>query len=295
MNSSNEVRVQLFRFDPGTDALPKYTSHVVPRLPNMRILDVLNHIYDNAVSEDVAYRWFCGTKRCGECGVTVNGIPVLSCWEAAADEMKIEPLANFPIVRDLVVDTDPYERLIMNLQPILKRRSTPKFPEVISHSQMEGVQKLIKCIECNVCTSAMPGPTIEADGMVWKRHFGAAALVRFSRFVLDARDDGDRSALGEMAGLQRFPLFRELDGICPQGIDVINDAVLPARRKLYGNADDARQEGEVPPSFIKTHTWSAFVRLSDPDVRELLRAGWIVHTSIPGIERAYVLPEGSGE
>src|SRR5262245_48366417 len=126
---ASDVRVKLFRYDPGSSKLPRYDTFVVPRIPDMRVFDVLNHIYDNAQDDALAHRWFCGTKKCGECAITVNGKPMLACWEPALDEMTCEPLANFPIVRDLVVDTRAYERLIVELRPYLKRSSTPIFPE----------------------------------------------------------------------------------------------------------------------------------------------------------------------
>lgn len=289
MSDSAKVTIRLFRFDPGSDEVPRYTTHVVPRTRGMRVLDALTHIYESSLESDVAFRWFCGTKKCGECAVTVNGVPMLSCWEAAADEMTIEPLANFPIIRDLVVDTQPYEEMIIRLQPQLRRANLPTFPEVISHEHMTDVQKLIKCIECNVCTAAVPAPDIGPDGVTWDAHAGAAALVRFSRFVLDIRDETDRRGTASQAGLEYFPLFEDLTGICPQGIDIVGDAIMPARRRLFGQADGKRIAAPASTVFISAPGWSAFVRLSDERKRELIAAGAIVPRRLAGFGEAYAL------
>src|SRR5690348_15373622 len=75
------LAVTLYRYDPSTDAAPRYESFSVPQSPGMRVLDALDYIYEQT-DHSFAYRWFCGTKRCGGCGVTVNGKAVLGCWEA---------------------------------------------------------------------------------------------------------------------------------------------------------------------------------------------------------------------
>lgn len=283
------VKVRLFRFDPERDEAPGYTTHLVPRTRGMRVLDALTHIYETDQDSDVAFRWFCGTKKCGECAMTVNGVPMLSCWEAAADEMTIEPLANFPIIRDLVVDTQPYEQMIIRLQPRLRRTESPAFPEVISHDHMTDVQKLIKCIECNVCTAATPAPSLNPDGVAWDGNAGAAALVRFSRFVLDVRDETDRRGMAVEAGLDRFPLFQDLARICPQGIDILEDAVLPARRRLFGEASGDPVALAASTVFVSAPGWSAFVRLADDRKRELLAAGVLAPRHLAGIDEAYNL------
>jgi succinate dehydrogenase/fumarate reductase iron-sulfur protein len=92
----------------------------------MRVLDALNHIAEHD-APDLAYRWFCGTKMCGTCAVRMNGREVLACWEAAVSDMTIEPLRNLPVIRDLVVDREPYERRVAAFEPWIER-STPDFP-----------------------------------------------------------------------------------------------------------------------------------------------------------------------
>ena len=99
MRSGDTISAKIFRYDPTVDEKPRYETVEVPFEKDMRVLDVLDYAVDN-LGLGVGYRWFCGVKRCGMCGVTVNGKAALACWEAAKEEMVIEPLANFPVIRD---------------------------------------------------------------------------------------------------------------------------------------------------------------------------------------------------
>ena len=284
-----EIRVRVFRFDPEMDEAPRYDTHRVPRRPYMRVLDVLNHVYEEA-ADSLAHRWYCGTKKCGECALSVNGAPQLGCWEPALDDMVCEPLTNFPILRDLVVDTAPYERLVMELRPFLSRVRHPDFPERLPHSEMAASHRLSKCIECNVCTAAVAVKSIDAGGINWWGWSGPAALVRFARFALDPRDETERRDLARRAGLAEFPDFPSLAGICPQGIDIAADALAPARRALFG---DASPPPPAPPEtrrvFVMARGFSAFLNLGAESHRELCAAGALEPLSIAGIENAFRL------
>lgn len=291
MSATDDVKLRLFRFDPSRDEAPYYEVHSVPRRPHMRVLDVLNQVYEEG-DDSLAHRWYCGTKKCGECAVTVNGQPLLSCWEPAADEMTCEPLANFPVIRDLVVDTAPYEQVIMGLEPFMTRSTRPDFPEKVSHAAMKPAHHLSKCIECNVCTAAVPVRGLGPEGIDWAGYAGPAALVRFARFVLDPRDETDRTEIAARAGLADFPLYPVLAGLCPQGIDILEDALLPARRKLLG-LDGGSEETPEPTTapFVMAPGWSGFVRLTERGKEALCETGTLEPTTIPGIAEAFRLVE----
>ncbi len=291
MTRNGKIKLRLFRYDPSTGEAPRYDSFVVPRKPAMRVLDVLNHIYDSDENGSFAYRWYCGTKKCGECGVTVNGTAMLACWEAAADEMTLEPLANFPIIRDLVVDTEPYEKLLIELRPNVQRSQPPVFPEKLPHATMLGAQRLLKCIECNVCTSTVPANRLGPAGVDWSGYSGPAALVRFARFVLDPRDELDRKALALKAGLKEFPLYDSLRKICPQGIDIVEDALVPAQERLFGSSRIIPSAVETTAPLIVAKSWSGFVRVTDEGKQKLIENGAIVAVEYLGVGEAYRMVE----
>ena len=286
MPTKDTLSVRVFRFDPGADALPRYEAHEVPRTPDMRVLDALNHIYDQA-GAPLGYRWYCGTKKCGECALSVNGHPVLPCWEAAADGMTCEPLANFPIVRDLVVDTAPVEARIVALKLSLSRGSPRPFPEKLDPDAMAAANHLSKCIECHVCTAAAPAKGLEPDGPALPGGVGPAGLVRFARFALDPREEAERGGLASQAKLDEIGAHHALSTVCPQGIDVAREAVAPVRERFFGGR---QADAESPPTtapFFMAPKWSAFVRLTDEQKSALKADGAIEAVNVPGIAEAY--------
>ncbi len=290
MLATDEVKLRLFRYDPSVDEVPRYEDFTVPYKPYMRVVDVLNYVYDE-LEIGLAHRWYCGVKRCGECAVTVNGEPLLGCWEPAVEKMTVEPLANFPIIRDLVVDAAPYEQTIMDLQPYLERAHHPEFPEKIGRAEMEQVNRLYKCIECNVCSAAIPVKRISEEGIDWQGYAGPAALVKFARFVLDPRDETDRRDLATRSGLGQFPLFAALEDVCPQGIDIVQEALVPSRRKLLGIDEATIDRTATTTAFVMARQWSAFLRLAEDQKRELQEAGVIKTETIPDLAEAYRLVE----
>ncbi len=288
MAASGSITLRLFRYDPGSDDVPRYDTHTVPRTPHMRVLDALNHVYDKA-DVPIAHRWYCGTKKCGECALTVNGTPMLSCWEAAEDTMTCEPLANFPILRDLAVDTAPAEARIVAMQPFLTRTTRPAFPEPLDPRAMEASNHLAKCIECHLCSAAVPA-RLNADGPALPGGAGPAGLVRFARFALDPREEADRKSLAAAAGLDAVPAEPALRHLCPQGIDIVGEAIEPVRARLFGTQVGGAETAPASTVFVKARTWSAFVRLTDADKRALADAGTLQPLDVPGIREAFRAP-----
>lgn len=100
-----KARVKVFRFNPETDKKPRYESYEVPLEEGMSVLSGLRYIYEN-LDGTLAYKdYFCKTNQCGMCAMKVNGRPVFACNTKLEEETVIEPLPNFPIIRDVVVDT----------------------------------------------------------------------------------------------------------------------------------------------------------------------------------------------
>jgi len=99
-----KIRVTVLRTNPETNMTPTKQTYLVPWQDRMRVMDVLNYIRENYDST-LAFRFSCRYyAKCGTCAAMINGKPALTCYEEAKDGMLVEPLANFPIVRDLVID-----------------------------------------------------------------------------------------------------------------------------------------------------------------------------------------------
>ena len=104
---ADSIRLEVSRFRPDTDAEPHPQEYDVPLRKEWTILDGLNHVKDE-VDTTLSFRWSCRMGICGSCGMNVDGEPRLTCATFLSDyapgPVRVEPLANFPVVRDLVVD-----------------------------------------------------------------------------------------------------------------------------------------------------------------------------------------------
>ena len=267
MSSGESISTKIFRYDPSREAKPRYDTFEVPYEPNMRVLDVLDYVAENC-GVGIGYRWFCGVKRCGMCGVTVNGKAVLACWEKATPSMVITPLANMPVIRDLVVDRSAVERATLDLEPCLERR-TPydKFPEPLTHRDFKDAFPLMTCIECYVCTAACP---VLADADHWE-FAGPASFVQLAKVALHPKDEGDRVALALKGDIYACVSCYECSNACPSGINVLEDAIEILKRKCAAQltsspeskhaqmfSDVIRQFGRIHPPTLMRRTMGLF-------------------------------------
>ena len=192
LSAGDTIAVRIRRSD-GAGRQAAFQDFQVPYQKWMRVLDVLNWVAENEAT-DLAYRWFCGSKMCGTCGVRVNGREVLACWEAAEPVMTIEPLRNLPVIRDLVVDRTPYENKVASLEPWLERNEPYlRFPEPLNHKQMKDPSKALDCISCMCCYSACP-----VIGLGNLTDFaGPAPLVQFGQTCNRRRRQAEHEETGD--------------------------------------------------------------------------------------------------
>ncbi len=284
MSADTYLTARIFRYDPTTDAAPRYDTVEVPFEPRMRVLDVLEYAVENR-GLGLAFRHFCGVKRCGLCGVNVNGKPALACWEEATPSMVIEPLGNMSVIRDLTVDRAAFERATVELEPRLVRR-TPysSFPEAMTHDEVRSSYSLMNCIECYVCSAAcpaVPAPGAREDPAA---HFvGPGSLVQLAKVALHPKDELDRSALAESAGIENCMSCYRCEEVCPVGIPVVSGAILPLRAiALRGPRQSARfalDFAENVRENVDVHSASLFVK-----TRGLARAA----ASLPLVARMFL-------
>jgi succinate dehydrogenase/fumarate reductase iron-sulfur protein len=150
------VRARVYRCDPSTGDPAHYDVFDVSGPVGMRILDTIRSIYDQQ-DDNLAFQYACRIGRCGTCAIRVNGRPVLACQERARSEMTIEPLAGFPVIRDLIVDRTEIERRYASLR-LVPERAAPHSgePEPIDPSTQRDVGLMGSCIACMICVSGCP-------------------------------------------------------------------------------------------------------------------------------------------
>lgn len=225
-----KVIAKVFRYDPTTDDAHRYETYEVPYEKGMRVLGVLLYIQEN-IDTSLAFRYSCRRRRCGSCGVAVNGKPGLACIEEAKDAMVIEPLPNLPIIRDLVVETTEYEERLQNISPYLVRERNPeKGPERLLPGDFVKVRSLNQCIECFSCMSACP-----VNGIKWEGFSGPTTLVQLARRLLDQRDNMDRMPDAIRAGFMHCVACYSCVEACPVEIGVLEGAIENIKRKYIEN------------------------------------------------------------
>jgi len=178
-----------------------YRAYTVPREDAQTVLDVVTHI-QRYLDPTLAYRFACRVGMCGSCAMTVNGKARWTCRTHVAavagnDRLEIGPLANLPIVRDLVTDMreffDKWARARGQFQPTATRRDEFARVEPAS-STRRAVDAAIECIGCGVCYAA-------CDVVAWNpSYLGPAALNRAWTLVNDARDGARAERLAAVAG-----------------------------------------------------------------------------------------------
>ena len=179
----------------------RFEAFEVPRRPSQTVLDVVTHIQRH-LDPTLSYRFACRVGMCGSCAMTVNGSPRWTCRThvdkvAAAGALEIAPLANLPVVKDLVADMreffDKWARAGGRFKPTATRTDAPALVKPDSRARREA-QAGIECIGCGICYAA-------CDVVAWnKDYLGPAALNRAWTLVNDVRDGGQRERLAAVAG-----------------------------------------------------------------------------------------------
>ncbi|MFA0725871.1 succinate dehydrogenase/fumarate reductase iron-sulfur subunit, partial [Vibrio sp. 10N.222.48.A4] len=145
-------------------------------------------IKDN-LDKDLSYRWSCRMAICGSCGIMVDGVPKLACKSFLRDYpngFKIEPLANFPIEKDLIVDMTPFIERLEAIKPYIigNDRKPEDGTNIQTPEQMAKYKQFAGCINCGLCYAACPQFGLNPE------FIGPAALALAHRYNLDSRDNG---------------------------------------------------------------------------------------------------------
>ncbi len=178
-----------------------FEAFEVPRTPSQTVLDVVTYI-QRRLDPTLSYRFACRVGMCGSCAMTVNGTPRWTCRThvdkvAGTGRLEIAPLANMPVVKDLVADMreffDKWARAKGQFAPARTRADPFATVDPASAARREA-DAGVECIGCGVCYAA-------CDVVKWKPDYlGPAALNRAWTLVSDARDAGQAARLAAVAG-----------------------------------------------------------------------------------------------
>ena len=223
VSSSKIVTLRIAKFNPEHDSGQQYVDFKVPYERWTTVLDAVLDVKKH-LDHSVAVRYSCRQASCGSCGMKINGRPRLACFtkisELNSDVVTVEPMNNYPIVRDLVVKLDKMFANHKKMQPYVIREDseitapTKEFNQ--TPEQLEEYIQFANCIKCGLCNSACP--TMATDSSF----LGPQALGQAYRYVADNRDKGKSSRLkiiDDSHGIWRCHFAGSCSQVCPKGVD----------------------------------------------------------------------------
>ena len=178
-----------------------FQTVTVPRRASQTVLDVVSWIQRHH-DATLSYRFACRVGMCGSCAMTVNGKPRWTCRThvdkvAEGDTLTVAPLANLPVVKDLVADMAPFfDKWAKARGRFVPESDAPREFHTVRPDTRErqAADAGIECIGCGVCYAA-------CDIVRWNRDYlGPAALNRAWTLVNDVRDTGNDARLAAVAG-----------------------------------------------------------------------------------------------
>jgi succinate dehydrogenase / fumarate reductase iron-sulfur subunit len=229
-----QLKLKIFRFDPRKDEKPYYQTFAVEAQPTDRLLDCLNRIRWEQ-DPTLAFRMSCAHGICGSDGMRINGICGLPCQKLVKefkDEVLLEPMPVFKVIKDLVVDLDLFFEKYYSIKPYLITRTPPPDRErKQSPEEQTLLEAAIRCILCACCTASCPINQKKET----ERYVGPAALVRAFRYIFDSRDEGSEeriALLDHKDGAWGCQTLWKCTEVCPKKIPVTKQ-IGQIKRRIY--------------------------------------------------------------
>jgi succinate dehydrogenase / fumarate reductase iron-sulfur subunit len=223
VSSSNVITLRISKYNPNTDSERKFASFQVPVEKWTTVLDAILQVKKH-FDHSIGIRYSCRQATCGSCGMIINGKPRLACFtkisELQSNVITVEPMDNFPIIRDLAVKFDRLFSSHKKLKPYVI-----SYDDEVKEGTKEYIQtpeeydKFIQfagCIKCGLCNSACPTMTTDSS------FIGPQALAQAYRYVADNRDKGKDERLkiiDDSHGIWRCHFAGSCSQVCPKGVD----------------------------------------------------------------------------
>ncbi len=234
------VDLRIRRFNPEQDKKPWWGEYTIEDTePSDSVLDIL-HKVKWTIDGTLTLRRSCAHGVCGSDVMRINGSNALACKvlisrlakEGANEaEVQVEPILGLKVVKDLVVDMEPFFEHYRSVKPyFINESSLPSNGRERIQSQEDRAKfdDTTKCILCAACTTSCPS--------YWanNQYVGPAAIVLAHRFIFDNRDEAYQERLeilGESFGVWRCRTIYNCTTACPRDIKV-TQAIAEVKRAL---------------------------------------------------------------
>jgi succinate dehydrogenase / fumarate reductase, iron-sulfur subunit len=225
------LTLKIRRFNPEVSEEPWWDEFTVHMEPTDRLLDALHEVKWR-LDGTLALRRSCAHGVCGSDAMLINGRNALACKvlvQDVAPKATVEPIRGLPVLKDLIVDMDPFFEGYKSVLPFLVNdEGEPDKERRQSPEERARFDDTTKCILCAACTTSCP--------IFWgdDTYVGPAAIVNAHRFIFDSRDRGDRERLkilSEKTGVFRCRTTFNCTDACPRGIQVTK-AIQEVKRSI---------------------------------------------------------------
>ena len=217
------ITLRISRYNPKHDDSAKFMEFSVSYEKWTTVLEAILAVKQQ-FDHSVAVRYSCRQATCGSCGMMINGKPRLACFtkisELGSSVVTVEPMSNFPIIRDLAVKFEQLFDTHQKIKPYLIRDDSELEPGqkafLQSPEEVEQYIQFANCIKCGLCNSACP--TMATD----TSFVGPQALAQAYRYVADSRDKGKSTRLkiiDDSHGIWRCHFAGSCSQVCPKGVD----------------------------------------------------------------------------
>jgi len=205
------------------------------------VLDVI-HRLQATQTPDLAVRWNCKAGKCGSCSAEINGYPRLLCMTRMSmfepgQTITVTPMRAFPVVRDLVTDVS-FNYVKAQQLPAFKPPEGLKPGEYrMQQVDVERSQEFRKCIECFLCQDVCH---VIRDHEENKKAFsGPRMFIRLAELEMHPLDTADRRDFAQDdAGLGLCNITKCCTEVCPEGITITDNAIIPMKERVVGHRYD---------------------------------------------------------
>lgn len=259
------MKLKVFRHIPDKK-ISRYDLFNIEPEPGMTVLSALFHIHDS-LDASLSFRYSCRGAVCGICAMLINKVPRLACktqitkllqgtdkitlkpykaiengetWNPQ-EEILVEPLPHFPVIKDLIVDMTKFFRFYHAVEPVFKPENhAPQRERKMEPPTVKELENYTNCILCAACFGACPVDGKNSD------YLGPAALAKLYRFHIDTREKDHTSRLltaNVADGWWACEFHTNCRRVCPKGVPP-NLAIGKARKLLQdmGKKPDTKKK-----------------------------------------------------
>ncbi|MGD9690470.1 MAG: succinate dehydrogenase/fumarate reductase iron-sulfur subunit [Phycisphaerales bacterium] len=227
-----QTTFHIWRGDKSGGAFKSYRTAVSE---GMVVLDVVHQIQAEQ-APDLACRWNCKAGKCGSCSAEINGKPRLMCMTRMdefqpGEEISIEPIQAFPVIRDLVTDVSWNFEIKKRIRPFKPRKpDAPDGTWRMQQRDIERVQEFRKCIECFLCQDVCH---VLRDHHKHDEFIGPRFLIYTAALEMHPLDTDDRVAdLKDRHGIGYCNITKCCTKVCPEHITITDNGIIPLKERV---------------------------------------------------------------